>query len=117
MSFINILHTFAYVTLIMETMVVIGDAQLSIEAFTDLVAEAIIKKTKPVDDMLSTTQAEKEYGRSFLNQAREAGIMPKRFGNKNVYSRHALDSYFATGVAVEKREQTNKRGRKCKYTF
>lgn len=59
---------------------------------SELIAGAIIKKMKPVDDELSENEAQKAYGTRWLNRMRDAGLAQfARIGNKKVYSRHQLD--------------------------
>jgi hypothetical protein len=62
------------------------------EMLSDLVADAIIKKTAPIKDDMSERQAEKAYGARWLRRMREQGLaIPNYIGNRTVYSRHKLD--------------------------
>lgn len=62
------------------------------ETFSDLVADAIIKRVSPVRDDLSERQARAAYGARWLRSMREAGLAtPHKVGGKTVYSRHQLD--------------------------
>ena len=60
--------------------------------FSELVAEAIIKKTQPTKDDLSLSQARELYGVSWINQMRREGLAEVHAkGKRLVYSRHQLD--------------------------
>lgn len=62
------------------------------ETFSNLVADAIIKKTSPVKDDLSERQAAKAYGTRWLRAMKEKGLADvHRIGGKWCYSRHQLD--------------------------
>ena len=62
------------------------------EAFSNLVADAIIKRTSPVKDDLSERQAQAAYGTRWLRKVRESGLAEcHRIGGKLIYSRHLLD--------------------------
>jgi len=62
------------------------------ETFSELVADAIIKKTAPVKDDISERQAAAAYGARWLRKMKEQGLAePHYIGNKLVYSRHQLD--------------------------
>lgn len=60
--------------------------------FSELVADAILKKTAPVKDDMSERQAMSAYGSKWLRRMREDGLaVPHRIGGKVLYSRHQLD--------------------------
>ena len=62
------------------------------ETISELVADAIIKKTMPVNDDLSEREAKAAYGARWIAQMKEKGLAePHRIGRKVVYSRHQLD--------------------------
>lgn len=63
-----------------------------LETLTDLIADAIIRKTNPLQDDLSERQARDSYGALWLNRQVKLGLVKGHFiGNKKVYSRHQLD--------------------------
>lgn len=115
MSFAYLYVTLCVKFMVMDTTIIINGVNLTVESFTTLVAEAIIKKTNPQEDFISTTQAEKFYGKSFINRAKASGILPVKHGNKNAFSRHALDSYYATGMMQPEEYCRSTRGRKKKF--
>lgn len=64
---------------------------------TELIADAIIKRMNPVDDDLSTNQAERMYGTGWLHSMVEQGkIRGIRIGSgrnsRVIFSRHELDT-------------------------
>lgn len=62
-------------------------AQLS-----ELIADAILRRTSPVSDEISESEAQKAYGTRWLNRMRDGGLAEySRCGNKKLYSRHQLD--------------------------
>jgi len=62
------------------------------ETFSELVADAIIKKTVPIKDDMSERQAAAAFGTRWLRKMKEQGLAnPHYVGNKIVYSRHQLD--------------------------
>ena len=62
------------------------------EAFSDLVADAIIKKTQPMKDDMSKRQAQMAYGAWWLKKMTEQGLAKAyRVDGKWIYSRHQLD--------------------------
>lgn len=62
------------------------------EMFSNLIADAIIKKTSPVQDDLSEREAKKAYGSRWLMAMKAKGLADAhRIGSKVVYSRHQLD--------------------------
>lgn len=73
----------------MET---IRDLMEQAETFSNLVADAILKRTNPVKDDLSEREAKAAYGTRWLRRMREEGLAEShRIGGKVVYSRHQLD--------------------------
>lgn len=73
----------------MET---IRDLMEQAETFSNLVADAILKRTNPVKDDLSEREAKAAYGTRWLRRMREEGLAEAhRIGGKVVYSRHQLD--------------------------
>lgn len=60
--------------------------------FSNLVADAILKRTAPVKDDMSEREAKAAYGTRWLRQMREAGLADAhRIGGRMIYSRHQLD--------------------------
>lgn len=73
----------------MET---IRDIMEQASMFSELVADAILKKTAPIKDDMSERQAMSAYGSKWLRRMREDGLAtPHRIGGKVLYSRHQLD--------------------------
>ena len=73
----------------METVM---DLMKQVESFSDLVADAVIKRTSPVKDDLSERQACAAYGTRWLRDKRKQGLADAhRIGGKLIYSRHQLD--------------------------
>lgn len=59
---------------------------------SDIVADAILKKTSPVKDDLSEREAKAAYGSGWMKKMRKEGLADcHRIGNRVVYSRHQLD--------------------------
>lgn len=72
------------------------------ETFSNLVADAIIKRTCPVKDDLSEREAKAAYGTRWLRSMKEKGLAKyNRIGGKVIYSRHQLDC-----LRAAEREQT-----------
>jgi len=70
----------------------VRDLMEQAEFFSDLVADAILKKTAPVRDDLSQREAEAAYGTRWLRKMRQEGLATWRLvGRRVVYSRHQLD--------------------------
>lgn len=62
------------------------------ETFSNLVADAIIKRTNPVKDDISEREAKAAYGTRWLRQMKEKGLARSaRIGGRVIYSRHQLD--------------------------
>lgn len=62
------------------------------EMFSNLVADAILRRTAPVHDDLSEREAKAAYGTRWLSKAKAAGLAQShRIGGKIIYSRHQLD--------------------------
>ena len=67
------------------------------ETFSNLVADAILKRTSPVKDDMSEREAKAAYGTRWLSRMREGGLAePHRIGGRVIYSRHQLDCLRAT---------------------
>lgn len=63
-----------------------------LEQMSNLIADAIIRKTHPVMDDISENQALKEYGEKWLKRMKREGLAEfHRIGNRNIFSRHQLD--------------------------
>lgn len=63
---------------------------------SDLIADAIVKRTNPVEDEISRNQADKLYGAAWMRKAVESGqVKGIRRGSgktsKIIYSRHQLN--------------------------
>lgn len=59
---------------------------------SELIADAILRRTSPVSDELSESEAKKAYGTRWLNRMRDEGLAQfQRKGNKKIFSRHQLD--------------------------
>ena len=70
----------------------VKDMMLQLERISGLVADAIIRKTRPFEDDISENQAMKEYGERWLRRMKKDGLAKfNRIGNRNVYSRHQLN--------------------------
>lgn len=62
------------------------------ETFSNLVADAILKRTSPVRDDLSEREAKQAYGTRWLLAMKEKGLADAhRVGGRWIYSRHQLD--------------------------
>ena len=73
----------------MET---VRDLMEQAEMLSNLVADAILKKTAPVQDDLSEREAKKAYGTRWILAMKEQGLADAhRINGKWVYSRHQLD--------------------------
>ena len=60
--------------------------------FSELVADAVIKKMKPTADDLSLYKARSLYGTAWLNDMRKRGLAEVHVkGKRQVFSRHQLD--------------------------
>ena len=63
-----------------------------LEQCSNLIADAIIKKTTPCEDDLSENQAKKAYGDRWIRKMRKYGLAKcTRVGGRILYSRHQLD--------------------------
>lgn len=70
----------------------------AIDVCTELVADAIIKRTHPMRDDISEREARKRYGTRWLRIQKQKGILhPAYVGRRVVYSRHELDCAVAAG--------------------
>ena len=62
------------------------------ETFSNLIADAILKRTSPVKDDMSEREAKAAYGTRWLRRVKEEGLAEShRIGGKVIYSRHQLD--------------------------
>lgn len=62
------------------------------QSMSELIADAIIKRTQPIQDDLSEREARAAYGRRWLERMVAAGLATShRIGGRKVYSRHQLD--------------------------
>lgn len=62
------------------------------EQVSQLIADAILRRTNPVADEMSENEARKAYGTRWLNDKLDRGLVEfVRRGNKKIYSRHRLD--------------------------
>ena len=63
-----------------------------LETCSNLIADAIIRRTSPCDDDISESQARELYGDKWLRRMKRDGLaVYNRIGSRNVYSRHQLD--------------------------
>lgn len=61
-------------------------------SMSELIADAIIKRTSPVQDDISERQAETTYGTRWLRKMKQEGLAKySRIGGRVIYSRHQLD--------------------------
>ncbi len=59
---------------------------------SEMIADAILRRTSPVSDELSEAEAKKAYGTRWLNRMRDEGLATfHRKGNRKMFSRHQLD--------------------------
>lgn len=69
-----------------------NDVALLVEQ-AELIASAILRKTAPVSDDLTTREAHKAYGRKWVEDAFKKGKVNRyHIGNKTLYSRTELDA-------------------------
>lgn len=70
----------------------IRDIMTQLETCSNLIADAIIRRTIPCDDDISESQARELYGDKWLRRMKRDGLaVYNRIGSRNVYSRHQLD--------------------------
>ena len=70
----------------------IRDLMEQAETFSNLIADAILKKTAPVKDDISEREAKQAYGTRWIIAMKEKGLADvHRIGGKWIYSRHQLD--------------------------
>ena len=63
-----------------------------LETCSNLIADAIIRKTSPVEDDISEHQAKKAYGVRWIQKMRRYGLAEAhRVGGRILYSRHQLN--------------------------
>lgn len=71
----------------------------ALELCSDLIADAIVKKTCPRKDGISELEAKRRYGAKWLRENNRRGIIkPFRMGGRIVYSVHELDCAVAAGM-------------------
>lgn len=70
----------------------IGNIFHDLMTASDLIADAIIKRTRPLEDELSTSEAYDLYGRRWVEDRLRTGLLHRSaIGNRLVYSRHELE--------------------------
>ena len=79
---------------------------IAIQHLSNLVADAIIAKTAPAQDIISTRTAERDFGRGWLRLKRDSGqVHPIRMGaTRNCmvgYSRHELNCLWHADHGME----------------
>lgn len=63
-----------------------------LESCSNLIADAIIRRTMPCQDDISENQAKKAYGDKWIRKMKQYGLAKfQRVGNRIFYSRHQLD--------------------------
>jgi len=63
-----------------------------LEACSNLIADAIIRKTSPCEDDISESRARELYGDKWIRRMKRYGLAKyHRIGRRNIYSRHQLD--------------------------
>ena len=63
-----------------------------LESSSNLIADAIIRRTMPCEDDISETKARELYGAKWLRRMKRDGLAKySRIGSRNVFSRHQLD--------------------------
>lgn len=63
-----------------------------LELCSNLIADAIIRKTAPHEDDISERQAKEAYGDKWLRKMKRLGLARfTKIGGRNIYSRHQLD--------------------------
>ena len=70
----------------------VRDIMNQLEACSNLIADAIIRRTIPYEDDISESQARELYGDKWIRKMKRYGMAKyHRIGRRNVYSRHQLD--------------------------
>ena len=63
-----------------------------LEQCSNLIADAIIRKTSPCEDDISENQARQLYGDKWLRRMKKEGLaVCHKIGGRNLFSRHQLD--------------------------
>ena len=76
----------------MRDMESVRDIMTELETCSNLIADAIIRKTTPVEDDISEHQAKKAYGVRWIVKMRRYGLAEAhRVGGRILYSRHQLN--------------------------
>ncbi len=70
----------------------VRDIMTELETCSNLIADAIIRKTAPYEDDISESQARELYGDKWIRRMKKFGLAKySKIGRRNVYSRHQLD--------------------------
>ena len=73
----------------MET---VREIMRELEFCSNLIADAIIRRTIPCEDDISENQARKGYGDKWLRRMKREGLaVCHKVGGRNIYSRHQLN--------------------------
>ena len=73
----------------MET---VKDLMTELEYCSNLIADAIIRKTSPCEDDITERQAKKAYGRDWIERMKKLKLAKySKIGGRNIYSRHQLN--------------------------
>ena len=76
----------------MRDMESVRDIMTELETCSNLIADAIIRKTIPFNDDISESQARELYGDKWLRRMKRCGLAEyNRVGNRNIFSRHQLN--------------------------
>ena len=63
-----------------------------LEQCSNLIADAIIRKTSPHEDDITERQAKEAYGEKWLRKIKGLGLAKyTKIGGRNIYSRHQLN--------------------------
>ena len=63
-----------------------------LEQCSNLIADAIIRRTVPCEDDISENQARQVYGDKWLRRMKKEGLaVCHRIGGRNIFSRHQLN--------------------------
>ena len=70
----------------------VQDIMAQLELCSNLIADAIIRKTLPCEDDISENQAKKAYGDRWIRKMKRYGLAKSnRVGGRILYSRHQLN--------------------------
>lgn len=96
----------------MEGVPSVTEILTNLEAVSDLIADAIIKKVMPVKDDISENQAKKAYGDRWIRKMKKYGLAKEsHIGGRIIYSRTHLD---ALRIAEREHAKLFYRGREIK---